>query len=77
MEITPLSDFQIAETQTFQKAKTKLDDKLYKKITKPENKACFAFTNSCDRTLGLIIAAEVLPLMKSFSKNYKHCLSTA
>jgi mRNA interferase RelE/StbE len=33
MEITPLSDFQIAETQAFQKAKTKLDDKLYKKIT--------------------------------------------
>jgi len=32
MEITPLSDFQIAETKTFQKEKTKLDDKLYKKI---------------------------------------------
>jgi len=32
MEITPLSDFQIAEIKTFQKEKTKLDDKLYKKI---------------------------------------------
>ena len=32
MEITLLSDFQIAETKTFQKAKTKIDAKLYKKI---------------------------------------------
>lgn len=32
MEITPLSDFQIAETKTCQKEKTKLDGKLYKKI---------------------------------------------
>jgi mRNA interferase RelE/StbE len=32
MEITPLSDFQIAETKTFQKEKNKLDAKFYKKI---------------------------------------------
>jgi hypothetical protein len=52
MEITPLSDFQIAETQTFQKAKTKLDDKLYKKITN------IAYPQLRINPLSLILATE-------------------